>query len=115
MEAIIEKIHKEFKVSADSTLKKSKKFLKSYKPIEIKESSDVDFLKSIGFNNVDFVRQQDEFNKDAVEKNFQDSLLGEIQLNIENFNATRIESRNEYYIKKYVNDVFKYRIINLDF
>lgn len=43
MEAIIEKIHKEFKVSADSTLKKSKKFLKSYKPIEIKESSDVDF------------------------------------------------------------------------
>lgn len=74
METIIEKIHEEFKRSADSSLKKSKKFLKSYKPIEIKESSDVDFLKSIGFNNVDFVRQQDEFNKNAVEKNFQDTL-----------------------------------------
>lgn len=48
-------------------------------------------------------------------KNKLELVLGEIQLNIENFNATRIESRNEYYIKKYVNDVFKYRIINLDF
>jgi hypothetical protein len=74
MEKVIEKIHTEFKSCADKTLKESNKFLKKYKPVETKQSADVDFLKSIGFGGVDFVREQDKFNADAVEKNFQDSL-----------------------------------------
>lgn len=74
MEKVIEKIHKEFKTCANKTLKDSQKFANGYKPIEAKQSADVDFLKSIGFGNVDFVREQDNFNANAVEKNFQDGL-----------------------------------------
>lgn len=74
MEAVIEKIHNEFKTCAVKTLKSSKKFLSTYKPIETKSSADVDFLKSVGFGGVDFVREQDKFNANAVEKNFQDKL-----------------------------------------
>ena len=74
MEAVIEKIHNEFKTCAVKTLKSSKKFLTTYKPVEAKSSADVDFLKSVGFGGVDFVREQDEFNANAVEKNFQDNL-----------------------------------------
>lgn len=42
-------------------------------------------------------------------KKMLENCLGEIELNIENYNSTRIEDRNDYYINKYIKFVFKYK------
>lgn len=71
MEDVILEIHKAFLTSADYTLKKAKRFAKTHKPIEIKSTKDVEFLKTVGFGNVDIVREQDRANNATKEKNFQ--------------------------------------------
>lgn len=69
MEALIEKIHSEFMTSADKTLLTAKKFADSYVPAEKKLNEDVDFLKNIGFCNVDFVKETTVHNENVENEN----------------------------------------------
>lgn len=67
MEDVILEIHKAFLTSADYTLKKARQFAKTHKPIEITTTKDVEFLKTVGFGNVDIVREQDRINNTTKE------------------------------------------------